>query len=52
MIAVLFQQVCLGISTLLYYVPTHLAAAHQSGSLTLLTLTIWLMHELRSKAPK
>ncbi|XP_003387082.1 PREDICTED: cytochrome c oxidase assembly protein COX15 homolog [Amphimedon queenslandica] len=47
-----FIQVGLGISTLLYYVPTSLAAAHQSGSVTLLSLAIWLMHELRKKAPK
>lgn len=30
-------QVALGISTLIYLVPTHLAAAHQAGSLALLT---------------
>ncbi len=45
-------QVGLGISTLLMYVPTSLAAAHQSGSLTLLSLAIWLMSELRKKAPR
>ncbi|KAF4624259.1 hypothetical protein G7Y89_g13914 [Cudoniella acicularis] len=32
-----FLQVALGISTLIYLVPTHLAAAHQAGSLALLT---------------
>lgn len=35
-------QVVLGISTLLYMVPTHLAATHQAGSLALLTGTIVL----------
>lgn len=46
-------QVTLGISTLLLYVPTVLAASHQFGSLTLLSLAIWFNHELRSiKAPK
>lgn len=35
-------QVILGISTLLYLVPTHLASAHQAGSLALLTWTIVL----------
>ena len=46
-------QVGLGISTLLFYVPTPLAASHQAGSLTLLSLAIWLMHELRkTKIPK
>jgi len=38
----------LGISTLLTYVPVSLAAAHQSGSLTLLSLALWLVHELKT----
>lgn len=33
-------QVALGISTLLYLVPIHLAATHQAGSLVLLTLAL------------
>ncbi|CAH2252394.1 jg2014 [Pararge aegeria aegeria] len=40
-------QVGLGILTLLHYVPTPLAAGHQSGSLALLTLAIWLTHEIK-----
>lgn len=40
-------QVGLGISTLLMYVPVSLAAAHQSGSLLLLSLAVWLTHELK-----
>jgi cytochrome c oxidase assembly protein subunit 15 len=32
-----FLQVALGISTLIYLVPTHLAATHQAGSLALLS---------------
>ena len=38
MIAVLtvYVQVCLGVSTLLLYVPVHLAAMHQSGALATL----------------
>jgi len=40
-------QVLLGISTLLYHVPTPLAATHQGGSLTLLTLATWLMYHLK-----
>eukprot|EP00842_Homolaphlyctis_polyrhiza_P004963 jgi/Hompol1/5468/HPOL_004463-RA len=40
-------QVTLGITTLLYLVPIPLAAAHQSGSLTLLTVALWLVHTLR-----
>ncbi|GBP79252.1 Cytochrome c oxidase assembly protein COX15 homolog [Eumeta japonica] len=40
-------QVGMGIATLLWYVPTPLAAAHQSGSLALLTLAVWLTHEVK-----
>lgn len=42
-----WMQVLLGISTLLTYVPVPLAASHQSGSLVLLSLAIWLTHELK-----
>lgn len=35
-----FLQVALGISTLVYLVPIHLAATHQAGSLVLLTLAL------------
>ncbi|XP_075468421.1 heme A synthase COX15 isoform X2 [Ascaphus truei] len=51
LIAVAYMQVTLGISTLLLYVPTSLAATHQSGSLALLSMAIWLMNELR-RLPK
>lgn len=44
-------QGTLGILTLLYYVPTHLAATHQSGSVALLSIATWLAHELR-RLPK
>lgn len=40
-------QVSMGIATLLWYVPTHLAACHQAGALTLLTVALWLTNELR-----
>lgn len=40
-------QVTLGITTLLNHVPVPLAAAHQSGSLLLLSFAVWLSHELR-----
>lgn len=40
-------QLSLGVSTLLFYVPKHLAATHQSGALALLTSTLWLAHELK-----
>ncbi|KAI1498969.1 COX15-CtaA-domain-containing protein [Biscogniauxia marginata] len=40
-------QVVLGISTLIYMVPISLAAAHQAGSLALLTGVLVLGHRLR-----
>jgi cytochrome c oxidase assembly protein subunit 15 len=40
-------QVTLGISTLLFHVPTPLAAGHQAGALTLLSTALWLAHELK-----
>ncbi|KAG7299231.1 hypothetical protein JYU34_017788 [Plutella xylostella] len=45
--AMAWMQVGLGIATLLHYVPTPLAASHQSGSLVLLSLAIWLTHEMK-----
>jgi cytochrome c oxidase assembly protein subunit 15 len=47
MMGVALVQVSLGIATLVYFVPVPIAAAHQSGSLTLLTVAIWLLHTLR-----
>ncbi len=44
-------QVGLGISTLLLYVPVHLAATHQIGSLLLLTFSTGAVHALRFAAP-
>ncbi|KAK2921895.1 cytochrome c oxidase assembly protein COX15 homolog isoform X1 [Channa argus] len=49
--AMAYGQVALGISTLLLYVPTSLAATHQTGSVALLSLAIWVLAELR-KMPK
>ncbi|XP_044772513.1 cytochrome c oxidase assembly protein COX15 homolog isoform X3 [Neomonachus schauinslandi] len=51
LLALAYTQVGLGISTLLMYVPTPLAATHQSGSLALLSVALWLMSELR-RVPK
>ncbi|XP_077972349.1 heme A synthase COX15-like [Styela clava] len=51
MLGMAFIQVLLGVTTLLTYVPTSTAAMHQSGSLTLLSFTTWLAHELR-RVPK
>ncbi len=40
-------QVALGISTLLLYVPVHLAAAHQAGALLVFTIALYLAHQLK-----
>lgn len=46
-------QVGMGISTLLLYVPTALAASHQLGSLSLLSMALWFNYELKAaKVPK
>lgn len=42
----LFIQVTLGISTLLFYVPTNLAASHQAGALALFTVSLFLSQQL------
>ena len=42
-----YLQATLGITTLLNHVPTLLAAAHQSVSVALLSMTIWLCHEMK-----
>ncbi|KJE91463.1 cytochrome c oxidase assembly protein [Capsaspora owczarzaki ATCC 30864] len=43
-------QVTLGITTLLMLVPVPLAAAHQAGSLTLLTFAMYFLHTIRKAA--
>lgn len=40
-------QVTLGISTLLTFVPTSLAASHQLNSLSLLTSALYLLHKIK-----
>ena len=45
--AVANLQVVLGLTTLLYLVPVPLAAAHQAGSVALLTAVLALMGSLR-----
>lgn len=47
MVMLACYQLSLGVSTLLLYVPKHLAVAHQSGALALLTSSLWLSHELK-----
>lgn len=39
-------QVALGIATVMTHVHIHVAATHQAGALTLLTLLVWLLHEI------
>lgn len=39
-------QVCLGIATVMTQVHTHVAATHQAGALALLTVLVWLLHEI------
>lgn len=43
-------QLCLGISTLLLYVPVSLGAAHQAGALALLTAALATLHSLKVAA--
>jgi len=42
-----WMQVGLGITTLLTYVPTSIAAMHQAGALVTLSSALWLSHELK-----
>lgn len=42
-----WMQVCLGISTLLLYVPVSLAAMHQSGALATLSVAMWTAHDMK-----
>jgi cytochrome c oxidase assembly protein subunit 15 len=44
LLAALWMQMILGISTLLLHVPVSLATAHQSGAVLLLTATLFLSH--------
>ncbi|KAJ3359573.1 Cytochrome c oxidase assembly protein cox15 [Allomyces javanicus] len=45
-------QVTLGIATVLYFVPIQLAAAHQGGSLALLSSALYLMHKTKHAIPR
>jgi len=47
MLAMLFIQVTLGISTLLLHVPVALAASHQGGALLLFTVVLFVAHQIR-----
>jgi cytochrome c oxidase assembly protein subunit 15 len=47
LIGLLVMQVTLGISTLLFYVPVPVAAAHQVGAVALLSASLFISHSLR-----
>jgi cytochrome c oxidase assembly protein subunit 15 len=40
------MQVTLGISTLIFYVPVPVAAAHQVGAVALLSASLFISHSL------
>ena len=46
LLLVVIAQVALGISTLLLHVPVALGVTHQAGALTLLTVTLFVSHQL------
>jgi cytochrome c oxidase assembly protein subunit 15 len=46
LLLVAIAQVALGISTLLLHVPVALGVTHQAGALTLLTVTLFVSHQL------
>jgi cytochrome c oxidase assembly protein subunit 15 len=48
LLGMLALQITLGITTLLFFVPVPLAAAHQAGALVLFTLALFVNHELRA----
>jgi cytochrome c oxidase assembly protein subunit 15 len=49
LLAALALQLTLGISTLLLVVPVALAAAHQAGAVILLTVSLFISHQLRGR---
>jgi cytochrome c oxidase assembly protein subunit 15 len=51
LLAALVLQLALGISTLLLVVPVALAASHQAGAIVLLTVSLFVSHQLRIKDP-
>ncbi len=52
LLAALVLQISLGISTLLLVVPIALAAAHQAGAIVLLTVSLFVSHQLRGRITK
>jgi cytochrome c oxidase assembly protein subunit 15 len=49
LLGLLVVQVTLGISTLIFYVPVPVAAAHQVGAVALLTAALFISHSLNPK---
>ncbi len=49
--ALLFLQISLGISTIVFHVPISVAAAHQVGAVALLTVALYISHSLNTKNP-
>ena len=49
LVLVAIAQVALGISTLLLHVPVALGVTHQAGALTLLTVSLFVIHQLRKQ---
>lgn len=49
--ALLFVQISLGISTIVFHVPISVAAAHQVGAVALLTVALYISHSLNTKNP-
>lgn len=50
MLVMLVVQVSLGISTLLLHVPVALAASHQAGALVLLTIVLFVAHQIKQES--
>ena len=46
LLLVAIVQISMGIGTLLLHVPVALAAAHQAGALTLLSVALFVVHRL------
>ena len=51
LLVLLVIQISLGISTLIFYVPISVAAAHQVGAVALLTAALFVSHSLNNKKP-
>ena len=50
LLAALAIQITLGISTLLLYVPVHLGVSHQGGGLVLLSVSLFVAHQMHRPA--